>query len=193
MEIVKIRNLYKFLFRIVTKITIKRYIYSIDDDFDIWFRLEMRNDKFREFPLIPDWGIMPLVQYNSRFWFKYWFRRYKDEIENESEVDEYDIEIEVDEYEIEYAIEIENDIAYSIESEDEVIEHIVNENEVIEQFSGEVDEEATEVISCKICLVNTPKVIFTTCGHSACFSCSNKLNNCHICRKRISKKIKIFL
>ena len=67
MEIVKIRNLYKFLFRIVTKITIKRYIYSIDDDFDIWFRLEMRNDKFREFPLIPDWGIMPLVQYNSRF------------------------------------------------------------------------------------------------------------------------------
>jgi len=148
MEIVKIRNLYKFLYGIVTIFTIKRHIYSIDDDFDIWFMLEMHNDKFREFPLVPDWGIMSLFQYNIRFWFKYWFRRYKDEIENESGVDEYEIEIEVDEYQIEHAIEIANEIAN--ESEDEVIEQFsdeVNENKVIEQFSGEVDEEATEVIS----------------------------------------------
>ena len=82
----------------------------------------------------------------------------------------------------------------------ELIEHIVNENanesedEVTEQFSDEVDEEEKEeVISCEVCLVNTPKVIFTNCGHSARFSCSNKLNKCHICRKQISKKIKIFL
>jgi len=50
------------------------------------------------------------------------------------------------------------------------------------QFS---DEEATEVISCKICLINTTKVIFTSCYHSPCFSCVDKLQDFHMCWKTI--------
>ena len=65
--------------------------------------------------------------------------------------------------------------------------------ELTKQFSNKVDEEATEVFSCKICLVNALKVVFTSCGHTACSSCADKFKDCHICRKTISKKIKIFL
>ena len=47
------------------------------------------------------------------------------------------------------------------------------------------DEEAKEPVTCKICLVNTPKVVLIRCGHSACFSCADKLKDCHMCRKTI--------
>jgi len=60
MEIVKIRTFYKFLFKKIAKITIKRYLYSLDDDddddddddFDFW--IMSRSFKFREYPIIPD-------------------------------------------------------------------------------------------------------------------------------------------
>jgi len=164
--------------------------------FDIWFMLEMRNDKFREFPIMPDRRNIGWDEYNIRYWFKYWFGQYKDEIENESEdeVDEYEIEIEneieVIESEIENEIEV---IESEIENEIEVIKNEIENEEITKQFSGEVDEEVTEVISCKVCLINTPKVVFTSCCHCACFSCANKLIDCHICRKKISRKIKLFL
>jgi len=48
--------------------------------FDIWFMLEMRNDKFREFPIIPDKRNIVWDEYNIHYWFKYWFGQYKDEI-----------------------------------------------------------------------------------------------------------------
>ena len=58
-EFVKIRKLYKFLFKNIIIFTIKRYTYSSDDDddeeeryFDIW--LMIHADDFREFPIIPD-------------------------------------------------------------------------------------------------------------------------------------------
>jgi len=69
-----------------------------------------------------------------------------------------------------------------------------NKTKVItKKFNDEVDEEAKEPVTCKVCLVNTPKVVFTSCCHCACFSCADKLKDCHICMKKISKKIKIFL
>jgi len=65
---------------------------------------------------------------------------------------------------------------------------------VTKKFHDEVDEEAKEPVTCKICfVVNTSKVVFISCGHSACFSCADKLKDCHMSRKTISKKIKIFL
>jgi len=54
---------------------------------------------------------------------------------------------------------------------------------ITKKFGDEVDEQATQVISCKICLVNALKVVFTSCGHSACFNCADKLKDCHMCRK----------
>jgi len=62
------------------------------------------------------------------------------------------------------------------------------------RFESEQDEktnEKSEIVSCKISLIHIQKVAFTSCGHCACFSCADKLQDCHICRKNISKKIKI--
>jgi len=80
-EIVKIKQLYKFIFKKITIITTKRYTYSSDgddddDDFDIW--LMIHSVDFREFPIIPDRDV---VRKNNIYnWFKCWFRRYKDRI-----------------------------------------------------------------------------------------------------------------
>jgi len=52
-----------------------------------------------------------------------------------------------------------------LSDEEDEVEIVINEkfgDEIInEQFSDEVDEEEKEVISCKICLVNTLKVVFS--------------------------------
>jgi len=161
MEIVKIRELYKFIFRKIAKIIIKRYLYSSDDDddddFDIW--IMNRSFKFREFPIIPDRSVVWWKSYNINNWFKSKFRQYDDEM-----------------------------------ALDFLIRLAENETKVVtKNFNDEVDEEANEPVTCKICLINTPKVVFTSCCHCACFSCADKLKDCPICRKKISKKIKLFL
>lgn len=46
---------------------------------------------------------------------------------------------------------------------------------------------------CNICeKIEEVMIVFTSCGHMCCSNCSKSLNNCHICRKRISKKIQLF-
>ena len=61
------------------------------------------------------------------------------------------------------------------------------------RFESEQDEETnekSEIVSCKFSLIHIQKVAFTSCGHCACISCADKLQDCHTCRKNISKKIK---
>ena len=82
----------------------------------------------------------------------------------------------------------------SLREAERILREAENKTKVItKKFSDVIDEEATEVISCKMCLVNALKVVFTSCGHCACFSCADKLKDCHICRKINSRKIKLFL
>jgi len=166
-------------------ITAKRYIYSIDDEeryFDIWLITDA--DDFREFPIIPDRYV---VRKNKiYYWFRYWFRRYKERIvldmmiRQTGEINEETVLINEE-----------------LTDEEDEVEIVINEkfsDEIInEKFSDEVDEELKVPVTCKVCLANTPKVVFTSCGHSACFSCSNKLNKCHICRKQISRKARLYL
>ena len=74
-------------------------------------------------------------------------------------------------------------------------EEIQFRKETTQQFRDEEDEEIsekTEVVSCKVCLEKLPKVVFS-CGHCSCISCANRLIKCHICRKTISKKTRLFL
>jgi len=180
-KIFKIRKLYKFILKKIIYITIKRYIYSIDDEddderyFDIW--LMIHADDFREFPIIPDSDRDVVRKNNIYNWFRYWFRRYK-------EIIVLDMMIRQTGVINEETVVINEELS---DEEDEV-EIVINEkfsDEIInEQFSDEVDEKATEVISCRTCLVNTPKVIFS-CGHCTCISCANKLNDCHICTTKI--------
>ena len=47
---------------------------------------------------------------------------------------------------------------------------------------------------CKICLKNEVRIVFDPCGHLAtCTKCSLDLNECPICRRKINKKIRVYV
>lgn len=46
---------------------------------------------------------------------------------------------------------------------------------------------------CNICWTKRKNVMaFTSCGHTACCNCASKLTDCHICRKKITRTIKLY-
>ena len=48
-------------------------------------------------------------------------------------------------------------------------------------------------IECNICMLKRKDVMaFNSCGHMACYKCSSELTDCHLCRKKISRKIKLY-
>jgi hypothetical protein len=57
------------------------------------------------------------------------------------------------------------------------------------------DEELLAIQSgktCSICIEKDINVAFPACGHTACSSCAENLNRCHLCRREILTKIKLF-
>jgi hypothetical protein len=44
---------------------------------------------------------------------------------------------------------------------------------------------------CSICMERAKDTAFQ-CGHTVCLTCASSLKYCHICRKKITKRIKIF-
>ena len=54
------------------------------------------------------------------------------------------------------------------------------------------DESEISKFQCRVCMENDKEIIFVGCGHGSCMACSNELKKCHICRKRIRKKIRLF-
>lgn len=44
---------------------------------------------------------------------------------------------------------------------------------------------------CGICMENRIKVAFN-CGHGSCFSCSEQLKVCHMCKREITTKTQLF-
>ena len=51
--------------------------------------------------------------------------------------------------------------------------------------------------TCSICLDSDVNAIFTSCGHTCCLECGERVKrvkeNCHICRKKIDSVIRMFL
>lgn len=45
--------------------------------------------------------------------------------------------------------------------------------------------------SCTICLSNEKDLAFG-CGHMTCRECGSKIRKCHICRKKITDRIRLF-
>jgi len=46
---------------------------------------------------------------------------------------------------------------------------------------------------CKICEENEKQVVFLPCGHfCTCFDCSERIENCPLCRGAIIQKVKTF-
>jgi len=69
----------------------------------------------------------------------------------------------------------------------------LEESVTVESPKESHDEEAKEPATCFVCLINTPKVVFTSCWHCACIRSAKKLNKCHNCRKKIYQRKEIFL
>ncbi len=47
-------------------------------------------------------------------------------------------------------------------------------------------------LKCSICFVNDNNICFDPCGHLSCEDCYEKLSNCHLCRRKILKVIKMY-
>ncbi|KAE9620835.1 putative transcription factor C2H2 family [Lupinus albus] len=52
------------------------------------------------------------------------------------------------------------------------------------------EDEQNQMV-CAICLTNAKDLAFG-CGHMACRDCGAKLSNCHICRERITNRLRVF-
>ena len=48
-----------------------------------------------------------------------------------------------------------------------------------------------DAIQCQICMERDKNVVFF-CGHGACKECSERLKDCHICRKTIQNRIPFY-
>lgn len=46
---------------------------------------------------------------------------------------------------------------------------------------------------CRVCLEKRANALFIDCGHVACGTCALKISKCHICRRTIMVRRKIFL
>ena len=53
-------------------------------------------------------------------------------------------------------------------------------------------EEMEKAYQCPICLENAINIVFG-CGHGTCLNCSSSLEKCHMCRKRITQRTKMFI
>jgi len=49
-----------------------------------------------------------------------------------------------------------------------------------------------EINKCSICFNNPISYCCTPCGHTYCYVCINKTNNCYICRGIIQNKLKLY-
>lgn len=72
--------------------------------------------------------------------------------------------------------------------------HNLNEsaasNERMKQLENKIAQ-MEESQTCAICLENKRDVVFL-CGHGTCTICADSLVSCHLCRKPIEKKIRIY-
>ena len=46
--------------------------------------------------------------------------------------------------------------------------------------------------TCKLCLDAPTKIVMVPCGHMLCGTCCTKVDNCHVCRDKITLKQKFF-
>jgi hypothetical protein len=72
---------------------------------------------------------------------------------------------------------------------------IISRNNIINDLKIQLEEKnkiINETNKCIICLDNTISYCCVPCGHTYCYDCIDKTNNCYICRGIIRNKIKLF-
>ena len=73
---------------------------------------------------------------------------------------------------------------------------IINRNNIINALKLQLEDKnkiINETNKCSICIDNTISYCCIPCGHTYCYDCINKTNNCYICRGNIHNKIKLYL
>ncbi|KAK2407673.1 E3 ubiquitin-protein ligase RGLG4 [Trifolium repens] len=56
--------------------------------------------------------------------------------------------------------------------------------------TSSIDDEQNQMV-CAICLTNRKDLAFG-CGHMTCRDCGSRLSNCHICRQRITNRLRVY-
>jgi hypothetical protein len=72
---------------------------------------------------------------------------------------------------------------------------IINRNNIINDLKIQLEEKnkiINETNKCSICIDNTISYCCIPCGHTYCYDCIDKTDNCYICRGIIHNKIKLF-
>ncbi|KAG4399453.1 hypothetical protein GLYMA_08G234400v4 [Glycine max] len=64
------------------------------------------------------------------------------------------------------------------------------QNKCIQRLALELDK-TTQFVGCSICLTNEKNMTFG-CGHMTCLECGSKIHKCHICRRKITIRIRLF-
>ena len=77
-------------------------------------------------------------------------------------------------------------------NEIKTIKQVVQTPQPKEVIKIKDSEEIEKAYQCPICFENAINVFFG-CGHGTCSSCSSSLEQCHMCRKNITQRIKIYL
>ena len=67
---------------------------------------------------------------------------------------------------------------------------LINKNKDINILKIKLEKKFNK---CSICLDNTISHCCVPCGHTYCYDCINKTNNCYICSGIIQNKIKLYL
>ncbi len=84
-----------------------------------------------------------------------------------------------------------------LENRDKIIHklrlQLVNKNKDIKNLKIQFENNENETNKCTICLDNTISHCSVPCGHTYCYNCIDKTNNCYICRGIIRNKIKLYL
>ena len=63
--------------------------------------------------------------------------------------------------------------------------------EIKEEVRAEIKEEVEAENNCSICLERR-KDCSLNCGHTFCMECARKVKTCQTCRKKITKRARIF-
>ncbi|XP_018576504.1 E3 ubiquitin-protein ligase MIB1-like [Anoplophora glabripennis] len=71
-----------------------------------------------------------------------------------------------------------------------VCSDVTTSDERLKQLENKIMEMEESQI-CAICMENKRDMVFL-CGHGTCSTCANSLVSCHICRKTIQMKIRIY-
>lgn len=68
----------------------------------------------------------------------------------------------------------------------------VRHTESAEPAASSTQPSSSQSALCEICC-ERPRNTALTCGHQFCYECSNKVNNCPVCRKFIQHRIQLYL